>query len=162
METVLRVAIFYFVVLAGIRIMGKREFSQMSPFELVTLLLIPELVSQSIIREDFSIANGIIAVCSLFVIVFLMSLLSHRFRRVERAVAGTSSILIQNGRMVPHTMDLERVSPDELFGEMRKAGLERLEQVKWGILEGDGRFSFIPAPGQEEAHHRPDEKEGPL
>jgi uncharacterized membrane protein YcaP (DUF421 family) len=57
METVIRVTIFYLIILIGLRVMGKREFSQLTPLELVTLLLIPEIVSQSILREDFSLTN---------------------------------------------------------------------------------------------------------
>lgn len=144
METVLRVLFFYLVILLGIRVLGKREFSQLSPFELVTLLLIPELVSQALVREDFSATNALVALCTLFTLVFLTSLIVQHSRKAEAFVAGEPAVLVYEGRFIPSAMNHERVSPDEVYGEMRKSGLERIEQVKWALLESDGRMSFIP------------------
>ena len=62
METVIRVAIVYVFLMAALRFLGKREFGQLSPFDLVVLLMIPELVSQALVREDFSLTNAIVAV----------------------------------------------------------------------------------------------------
>lgn len=149
METVLRVAIIYFFILVGLRLLGKREFSQLSPFELVMLLLIPELVSQSLIREDFSLVNGLVAVSTIMVLVFLTSLLSHASRRFERVVQSSPAVLVHHGRLIEATLNKERIAPGEIFDEMHKSGLERLEQVKWAILESDGKIAVIPEEGNE-------------
>ncbi len=144
METVLRVLFFYVVILLGIRVLGKREFSQLTPFELVTLLLIPEIVQQALVREDFSATNALVALCTLFALVFLTSVVVHRSRKAEAFIDGEPAVLVYNGRFVPDFLSRERVTPDEVYGEMRHSGLERLEQVKWALLESDGRISFIP------------------
>jgi uncharacterized membrane protein YcaP (DUF421 family) len=86
METVIRIALIYLVILVGLRLLGKRELSQLTPLELVTLMLIPEIVSQSMIGEVFSITNSVIGLTTIFSLVFLTSLLKHKSRRVERII----------------------------------------------------------------------------
>ena len=144
METVLRVALIYLFLVFALRIMGKREFGQMSPLELVALLLIPEIVSQALLREDFSMTNAIIAVTTLFTMVFLTSLVIQVSKTAERAITGTPTVLVYHGQLVPDHMHKERVTEDEIFGEMHKSGLDRLEQVRWAILESDGKIAIIP------------------
>ena len=143
METVVRVALIYVLILVVLRVMGKRELSQLAPMELVMLLLIPELVSQALVREDFSMTNAIIAVTTLTSLVWTTSALVHRFEKVGRLVEGSPSLLVEKGEPVRETMDLERVPVDELAAEMRKAGIERFEDVKWAVLETGGRISFV-------------------
>jgi uncharacterized membrane protein YcaP (DUF421 family) len=144
METVVRVAIVYVFLMVGLRVLGKREFGQMSPLELVTLLLIPELVSQSLIREDFSLINGLVAVTTLLTLTYVTSLVVHRSRRAEAVISGRPAVLVAHGRFRPQAMNLERVTPDELFNEMHNAGLERLDQVRWAVLESDGQIAIVP------------------
>jgi|SRR5690606_15546522 len=145
MQTVLRVTMIYFFLFIGLRIMGKREFGQLSPSELISLLLIPELVSQSVLQEDFSLINAIIAVTTLLSLVFLTSLISHLKPKVQKFISGEPSILVAHGTLIEKSLNKERVSPEEIFSEMHKAGLYRLDQVRWAILESDGRIALIPA-----------------
>jgi uncharacterized membrane protein YcaP (DUF421 family) len=144
METVIRVTLFYIFILLGLRALGKREFSQLSPLELVTLLLIPELVSQSLIREDFSFTNGIIAVATVFGLVFISSLLQHHSQLFSKVVSSSPAVLVAGGEFVQENMNKERISPSEIFSEMHKAGLYELSQVRWAILESDGRIAIVP------------------
>lgn len=144
METMLRVTVFYLVILVSLRILGKREFGQLSPLELITLLLIPELVSQALLREDFSMTNGLIAIMTLFVLVYFTSLLSHMSEKVEQVVSGKPAILVQHGKFIDEHMNRERVSPEEVFDAMHHSGLYDLKQVQWAILETDGKISIIP------------------
>jgi uncharacterized membrane protein YcaP (DUF421 family) len=153
METVLRVTIIYVGLLLGMRIMGKREFSQLTPLELVTLLLIPELVAHSLLREDYSLTNALIAVSTLFSLVFLTSLLIQRSKLLEEIIADTPTVLVAHGRFIEENLNKERVTPGEIFGAMRKSGLERLAQVKWAVLEGDGKISIVPEENQIQEPH---------
>lgn len=144
METVLRVAAIYLIVFAGLRVMGKREFGQLSPLELVTLLMIPEIVSQALTGEDYSVTNAAIGVATLLVLVFGTSLLMHRFKKAEAIIAGEPAVLVRHGKLLEDTMNAARVTADELFEEMHKTGLLRLDQVDWAILEPDGRIAIVP------------------
>jgi len=142
-ETVVRVAFVYLFILAMLRVMGKRELSQLSPLELIMLILIPELVAQSLVREDFSMTNAIIAVTTLMSLVFATSALAYRFPTFARLVEGTPAVLVEDGRLIGDTLDRERLPPEEIAAEMRKAGIERLEDVKWAVLETGGDIAII-------------------
>ncbi|MDZ4722566.1 MAG: DUF421 domain-containing protein [candidate division Zixibacteria bacterium] len=88
--------------------------------------------------------NAVMGAGTLFSLVFITSALSHRFKKVENILAGTPTVLVHNGKFCVKNMNSELVSNEEFYGEMGKAGLEEISQVKWGILEDDGQFSFIP------------------
>ena len=153
METVLRVGFIYLFILVLLRVLGKRELSQLTPFELVMLILIPELVSQALLREDFSMTNAVIAVTTLTSLVFITSALAYKFKRFREIVEGKSSLLVAAGKPVSEAMDRERIPLDEIAAEMRKAGIEQLAGVKWAVLETDGKIAIIG--------YRPDEEHAP-
>ena len=144
METVIRVVIIYLFVMIGLRVLGKREFGQMSPLELITLLLIPELVSNAAQREDYSIVDAMVAVATLLSLTLLTSIVLHKSKKAEQIIAGTPVVLVQSGHLVADTMNLERVTPDEICDAMHKAGLDRFAQIRWAILETDGNITVIP------------------
>lgn len=148
METVVRVAIIYVVILAGLRLLGKRDFGEMSPLELVTLLLVPDLVAQGVIGEDFSFTTSVVAVTTLLSLVYLISLVLHRFKKLEQVIDSEPTLLVAKGRLMEKNLNRERISPEELYGEMHKAGLDRLARVRWAILESDGRIAIIPEDGR--------------
>lgn len=146
METVFRVGLIYLFVLVGLRILGKREFGQLSPLELVSLLMIPEIVSQSLIGSDYSLTTGLTGVATLLVLVFATSLLVQRFERVQHLVSGRPTLLVHEGEFIAEAMNRMRVTPEEVYTELHKAGLSDLSQVKWAILEPDGSIALVPTP----------------
>src|SRR5688572_26152247 len=157
METVIRIAFIYVFLMLALRAMGKRELSKMSAFELVMLLLIPELFSQAAVGEDFSMTNAVIATSTLLTLVLLTSIASHLSARVHNVVSGTPTVLVRSGRYIEDNMNRERIAPDELLAEMHKAGYERIEQIRWAILEDDGKISLVPAEGEHEPHMNDDD-----
>lgn len=149
METVLRVGFIYVFLLLVLRVMGKRELSQLTPLELVLLLLIPEIVAQGVVREDFSITNAVVAVTTLTSLVFVTSVLSYRFKGFGGFLEGSPSLLVRRGRFLPDEMARERVPPEEIVSEMRRAGVEHLEDVRWAVLEPGGKIAIIrEEPGE--------------
>jgi uncharacterized membrane protein YcaP (DUF421 family) len=144
MGIVVRIALIYVFLLVALRLMGKREFGQLSPFELVTLLLIPEILTEALHEGEASLTSAFIGISTLLSLVFLTSVLAYRNPRFGRWTEGEPVVLVQHGYLVPSAMHRERVSPQEIRSEMHKAGLERMEQVKWGVLEPDGKISFVP------------------
>jgi uncharacterized membrane protein YcaP (DUF421 family) len=145
METVFRVAFVYLFVWACFRMLGKRELTQMSPFELVTLLFIPQLFSRALTRQDYSMTNAIIGATTLFLLVFLTSAASYRYRRVARVVQAQPTVLVRHGQLVEAHLNRERISVHDIFCAMHQVGLERLDQLEWGILEGDGKIALVPS-----------------
>lgn len=143
METVSRVVIIYIFIVAALRVVGKREFSQLSPLELVTLLIIPELVSQALTHEDYSLLNALIGSATLIVLVYFSSLLQFHSKPLERAINSQPSILVRHGKYIAKNMNEERIPPEELYTSMHEAGVDDLKQVRWAILEPDGKIAII-------------------
>ena len=148
METVIRVVIVYVFVWACFRIVGKRELNQLSPFELVMLIFIPQLFSRAITRQDYSMTNAVIGASTLFLVVFLTSTARYRSARVAAVVQGAPTVLIHRGAVVQEHLDRERIALDDILASMRKVGMQRFDQVEWAILESDGKISVVPMDAQ--------------
>jgi uncharacterized membrane protein YcaP (DUF421 family) len=145
METVLRVAFVYVFVWGCFRILGKRELTQMSPFELVTLLLIPQLFSRALTRQDYSMTNAVIGSTTLFLLVFLTSAASYRSARFARLMQAEPTVLVRRGQLLDKHLNRERISAGDIYSAMHKVGLQHLAQLEWAILEGDGKIALVPA-----------------
>ena len=158
METVFRVVFVYALVWACFRVLGKRELTQMSPFELVTLLFIPQLFSRALTRQDYSMTNAVIAATTLVLLVFLTSALNYRVGAFARIVQARPTVLVRRGLLLEDHLNRERIAPEDIFSAMHKAGIERIEQVRWAILESDGKIAIIRADGGEV--HNPDLEKG--
>lgn len=154
MDSVLRIAFIYFFLMIALRVMGKREMSEMSPFELVTLLMVPEIFSTALAREDYSMTHATVGVATLFTLVFITSLLTFRFKRIEKLVDGEPTILVSDGKPIERNLKRERVTTDEVASEIHKAGLHDMKQVRWAILEPDGKIAIIPRKGNYDVSSR--------
>ena len=139
----LRVAIIFLILMAAFRLLGKRELGRLSPFELVTLMLIPEVLSNALQGEG-SLLKGVVGLSTLLLLVVTSSALAHRFRSFERVVEAEPTILIAHGRVIAKSLNTERILPDELLSEMRKQGIAKLDDVAWAVLENSGNITFIP------------------
>ena len=147
METVIRVIFVYIFVWACFRVLGKRELSQMAPFELVMLLFVPQFFSRALTRQDYSMTNAVAASTTLFSLVLLTSILSFRFGAFRRFIEARPRVLVKRGQILAEALGYERIASDEIFAAMHKAGIERLEQVQWAILEADGKIAIIRSDG---------------
>jgi uncharacterized membrane protein YcaP (DUF421 family) len=158
MQTVIRVALAYLLLLVAFRVLGKRELRKMSAFELVTLLFIPQLFSRALTRQDYSFTNAMIGSTTLLTLVWITSALSYRFKGVARVLQGEPTVLIAHGVLIPDAMDRERITAKELFSEMHGVGLTVLEQVQWAILETSGTITIVPRPdARSHTPSKPDE-----
>jgi uncharacterized membrane protein YcaP (DUF421 family) len=157
MDTVLRVVVIYVFLLLGMRLIGKREFGQLSPHEFVILLIIPEMVSTALNQDNRSLTNGVLGTATILTLVFITSILTHRSPAFERIVSDAEAVLVHKGELLPEVLDKERVTPSEILAEAHKAGVESIEGIKWAILESDGKIAIVPMkdPGStrpEESH----------
>lgn len=157
LEIVIRTAIIYFAVLIGLRLTGKREVGQMTPFDLVLLILIANAVQNAMTGPDNSVTGGLVAAATLLLLNFLLSHLVFRNRRLRRIVEGTPTILIHNGQMVMKNLESEHITPDELLQSLREHGVPMPEEVGLAVLEIDGSVSVLrkdELPLKERPHHR--------
>jgi len=146
-ETVVRVTFVFLLVMVVFRVLGKRELTQMSPFELVMLLFIPQLFSRALTRQDYSLTNGLVGFATLVLLVSLTSLAGFHSRSLGRLLKGAPTVLVAHGRFLEEALQRERITPDDVFGQMHKAGLDELRMVQWAILETDGRISIVASTG---------------
>lgn len=143
MEIVLRASAMFLVLYGLLRLMGKRELGQMAPFELVTLIVMGDLIQQGVTHQDFSMTGAALAVLTFAAWSLGFNYLSHRSGRARRALEGEPVVLVRGGACLKRNMDRERIDTDELASEMRLAGIARLDQIAWAILEPEGKISFV-------------------
>jgi uncharacterized membrane protein YcaP (DUF421 family) len=139
----LRTAIIYIVVLIGIRISGKREVGQMTPFDLVLLLLIANAVQNAMTGPDTSVTGGVIAATTLLIINGIVSRLVRRNEKFRAVVEGTPTILIHHGKIVTENLKKEQLTPDALSQALREHGVEKVGDVRIAVLEIDGSVSVL-------------------
>lgn len=139
-----RVAILYLSLFAMMRFAGKREVGQLSPTDLLGILLLSETVSASLNAQDTSLTGGLIAAASVLVVSAAVSRVAYHSRWAERWIEGTPSRLIEDGKLVAAAARSERITIQELEAALRREGLERVEQVALAVVETNGTISIIP------------------
>jgi uncharacterized membrane protein YcaP (DUF421 family) len=145
MESVLRGAVVYVLVWLVLRVSGKRTLSEVSTFDLVLLLIISETTQQAMIDHDHSITNALLLIVTLVGIDILTSIWKQRWPAVERLMDGLPVVVVRDGRPLRPVMDRLRVDEHDVLAAARQLhGLERLDQVKYAVLESNGRISIVP------------------
>jgi len=142
-EIVLRTAVIYLVVLLGVRLSGKREVGQMTPFDLVLLLLISNSVQNAMTGPDTSVIGGVAAALTLLVMNYLIAELSGTNRRFRKIVQGQPTLLVHDGNVLNGHMSKEHVSMDELERALREHGVNNYHDVALAVLEVDGSISCL-------------------
>jgi uncharacterized membrane protein YcaP (DUF421 family) len=143
LQIVLRTGIIYLLVLIGVRLSGKREVGQMTPFDLTLLLLLSNSVQNAMTGPDTSLAGGAVAAATLLILNYLVANVSGRNRGFRRWVEGEPSLLIHDGQVIQAHMARERVSMDELNRALREHGINSCGQVALAVLEVDGSISCL-------------------
>jgi uncharacterized membrane protein YcaP (DUF421 family) len=143
LQIVLRTGVIYLLVLIGVRLSGKREVGQMTPFDLTLLLLLSNSVQNAMTGPDTSLLGGVIAAATLLVVNYLVADVAGASRRFRKLVEGEPSLLVHDGTMIESHMAKERVSMDELHRALREHGINGLDQVALAVLEVDGSISCL-------------------
>lgn len=139
----LRTTIIYLVVLIGVRLSGKREVGQMTPFDLTLLLLLSNAVQNAMTGPDTSVWGGVVAAGTLLLLNYLIAEVSGANRRFRRFVQGQPSLLIHDGKIISAHMAKEHVSADELHRALREHGIADYKDVALAVLEVDGSISCL-------------------
>lgn len=143
MEIIIRASIVFLVLFLVARGTGKRELSEMTVFELILLVTMGDLVQQGVTQEDMSITGAALAVGTLAFWILVLSAVSYRFKAARPLLDGRPVIVIHDGTPVDDALRLERLTVDELKEGARNQGIQDLGHVRLGVLEPDGRFSFL-------------------
>lgn len=149
MDIVARAAIMFFVLYVLLRIMGKRELGQLTPFELVVMIVLGDLIQQGVTHNDFSLTGAILAVSTFAFLAIVMSWLTYLSPRAEKLLDGEPTVVIRNGELLKENLRRDRMTQSEVESEMRLAGIANINQVAWAILEPQGKISFIKIDNSE-------------
>ncbi len=145
MDSVLRGAIVYGFLLVLFRITGKRSLAQITTFDAVLLLIISEAIQQALIDGDESMTNAFLLVLTLLGADVLLSVLTMRWRMLDRLVNDAPLVLVEDGRLLEDRLKKARVGLDDILERARELeGLERLDQIKYAVLERSGGISVVP------------------
>jgi uncharacterized membrane protein YcaP (DUF421 family) len=153
-EIILRTAVVYAVVLLLLRIAGKRELGQMSPVDLVVILVIANAVQNAMTGGDNSLIGGVIAASTLVAMNIVFSRVAHRIPYIEHLFESEPTPLVLAGKLVKRNLERENVDMDELMMAVREHGIDDLGGVESAYLERDGSISIIAkgAPGKAGTH----------
>lgn len=150
METVLRAATLYALLLLIFRISGKRSLAQITTFDFVLLLVIGEATQQALIGSDFSITSAALAIVTLIVIDIALAWIKRRSPMADRWLDDVPIVIVEHGRPLETRMRNERVDVNDVMAAAREHhGLERLSQVRYAVLERNGAISIVPEPSSE-------------
>jgi len=149
MDSVLRGLLVYTFLLIVFRISGKRTLSQATSFDLVLLLIISETTQEAMVDNDHSITNGFLLIATLVGTSILLAALKQHFPKLELLLDGQPVLVVNKGRLLHDVMNKTHVDEEDILSAARSLhGLERLDQIKYAILERDGNISIVPNSGE--------------
>ncbi|MFP5334868.1 MAG: DUF421 domain-containing protein [Actinomycetes bacterium] len=145
MDAVLRGVAVYLVLLLLFRLTGKRALSQLTTFDFVILLVVGEASQQALLGEDFSIVQAALVIATMLLLDRGSDYLSFRFPTFKRVTQSVPVVIVHDGRLLTEVMAKHHLTEDDVVDAAReKYGLERLDQVKWAVLETSGGISVVP------------------
>lgn len=147
MDLVIRACFIYFLLLVMLRISGKRQFSEISTFDFVLLLVVSEAISQPVFGngQEYSLTGAVILVGTLVTVDILLSHFKRWLKPLDEVLESAPVLLIDDGRIMETSLGRERVDPGDVLEAARvRFGIEHLSQVKYAILERNGAISIIP------------------
>jgi uncharacterized membrane protein YcaP (DUF421 family) len=140
---ILRAVVVYFMVLIFIRISGKRQVGQMTPFDLVLFLLISNAVQNAMNGGDNSITAGAILAATLILVDLTIGWITRRSRKLENLVSGEAEILIHNGKLRPGALERAGLTHHELLAALRESDCAAIADVHTAVLETNGRITVL-------------------
>ena len=147
----IRTAFLYLVLIATIRLMGKRQIGQMEPAEFVVTMLVANLAAIPMQDGGIPLLSGLVPILTVLGVELVLSYLSLRSVAVRRLLCGKPIIIVENGRILQQNLRQTNVTLDELTSHLRQKDVLDIRQVQYVILETDGNFSVFPYPGSKPA-----------
>lgn len=144
----IRTIILYILIIAGVRLMGKRQVGELEPSELVLSLIIADLASVPMQDYGIPLLTGVVPILTLLAVTMILSVLTMKSVRFRALLCGRPSMVIQNGTLVQGEMAKTRLTVDELLEELRIKGYTDISQIKYAILETNGQLSVLPCANQ--------------
>ena len=146
MDSVLKAVLIYFGLWALLRITGRRTMGELSAFDLILFLVIGGATQRALVGQDYSLTSALIIVSTLVGIDVVLSFLKRNSKLVSKIVEGVPMVVVDHGQPLADRLRRARITIDDVLQAARQThGLERLDQVKFAILEANGDISVIPS-----------------
>ena len=144
MTAFIRTLLLYFILMTGLRVLGKRQIGELEPGELVMTMMLSDLAAVPMQDFGLPLLSGIIPILTLLSLSMLLSFFSLRSIRFRQLVCGTPTVLIKQGKLQQQAMLKNRFTIDELMEELRLQGYSSITDIKYAILENSGQLSILP------------------
>ena len=145
MDSVLRASAMYVALMVLFKIAGRRSLAELTTFDFILLMIIGEATQQALLGDDFSLTNSMVVIVTLIAIDVGLSLLKQRSVWVSRLIDGEPTIIVENGKLLQRRMRLARlVEADVMEAARSSQGIETLDEIKFAIIERNGKISIIP------------------
>jgi uncharacterized membrane protein YcaP (DUF421 family) len=143
MDLVLRTIFVFVLILVVTRAVGRRELSSMEPIDLILLVVIGDLVQSGVTQSDYSLTGTTIVIVTMALLVVGTAWLGYRFRGLRPILEGEPIVVVVDGRVLEKNLRRQRMTVDELGAEARLAQIGSLEDVRYAVLESNGKVSFL-------------------
>ncbi|PPC88362.1 MAG: DUF421 domain-containing protein [Methylotenera sp.] len=137
-ELVARGLVVYVFLIALLRLTGKRQIGQLSPFDLVLLLILSNAVQNSMNAGDNSLGGGLISATTLVAVNYLVGLITFKSKKLEAIIEGRPQVLIHQGKLYEEVMNEAKLTRQELDSTLRQSGYFEIKDIKLAILENNG------------------------
>ncbi|MBS1844116.1 MAG: DUF421 domain-containing protein, partial [Actinobacteria bacterium] len=140
MDIVIRAAVIFVFVYLLTRLLGRRELNSLEPFDLILLVVVGDLVQQSVTQNDESLTGAILVISTIGLLTVALSYLAFRFRRLRPVLNGEPIVLVEDGEIIDANLRRQRLTREEIGAEARLEGISAIDDVRWAILETNGRI----------------------
>jgi uncharacterized membrane protein YcaP (DUF421 family) len=142
-DLVFRTVFVFVLIFVVTRAIGRRELSSMEPFDMILLVVIGDLVQQGVTQSDYSLTGATTVVATLALLTVLTAWLSFRVRRLRPLLEGDPVVIVSDGRLHERNLRRERMTVEEVEAEARLQQIASLDEVRFAVLETNGRISFV-------------------
>jgi uncharacterized membrane protein YcaP (DUF421 family) len=143
MDVVARAFLAFCFLILLFRVIGRRELSSLEPFDLILIVVIGDLVQQGVTQSDYSLTGIVLSVGTFAILAVALSFLTSRVAWIRPVVEAPPIIVVQDGKVIEKNLRRERMTAEEVAAEARQQQIASLDDVAWGVLEGNGKLSFI-------------------
>ncbi|HEY2269882.1 MAG TPA: YetF domain-containing protein [Streptosporangiaceae bacterium] len=143
MDIAIRAVALYVFIVFLMRIIGRRELSTLTPFDLVLLIVLGDAIQQGLTQDDYSVTGAIIAISTLATMQLVTSFVSYRFKAFRKILKGEPIVLVEDGKLLDRNLRRERLTAGDVAEEMRLQQIATFDEVRWAILESNGTISFV-------------------
>ncbi|HEX3900734.1 MAG TPA: YetF domain-containing protein [Mycobacteriales bacterium] len=154
MDIAIRTIVLYFFIIFVMRAVGRRELSSLTAVDLVLLIVMGDAIQQGLTQDDYSVTGAMIVISTFAVLQVASAYLGYRSRKVRFILEGRPVVLIDDGKLVSENLRRHRLTPDDVSEEMRLQQIMSFADVRWAILEANGRISFIEQKSLEQSEDR--------